>query len=205
MYIAPSSGEPLPNLNLPFKWILRRFGLFSHVWSENALKNGWKFIQIHQYYMALSRVHSTAWTYLIHFSAKTERSKVNCFGEKTGGAYWGISFFTALWIAVAAFVQWLICNNISIQVNYAPNLITKFSELHMIKYWIHLHVYISVCLHRQALFTEPFVNNGPTVHEIWKQKLQTSCKAYCLHSGGVGGVSNFHFEGSFFFNPISTK
>ena len=25
MYIAPSSGEPLPNLNLPLKWILRRF------------------------------------------------------------------------------------------------------------------------------------------------------------------------------------
>ena len=25
MYIAPSSGEPLPNINLPFKWLLRRF------------------------------------------------------------------------------------------------------------------------------------------------------------------------------------
>ena len=36
MYIAPSSGEPLPNLNLPFKWILRRFEVVSDVWSENA-------------------------------------------------------------------------------------------------------------------------------------------------------------------------
>ena len=25
MYIAPPSGVPLPNVNLPFKWILRRF------------------------------------------------------------------------------------------------------------------------------------------------------------------------------------
>ena len=25
VYIAPSNGEPLPNLNLPFKWILRKF------------------------------------------------------------------------------------------------------------------------------------------------------------------------------------
>ena len=36
MYIAPSSGEPLPNLNLPFKWILWRFEVVSDVWSENA-------------------------------------------------------------------------------------------------------------------------------------------------------------------------
>ena len=36
MYIAPSSGEPLPNLNLPFKSIERRFEVVSGVWNENA-------------------------------------------------------------------------------------------------------------------------------------------------------------------------
>ena len=36
MYIAPSSSEPLFNLNLPFKSVLQRFELFSDVWSENA-------------------------------------------------------------------------------------------------------------------------------------------------------------------------
>ena len=48
MYIAPSSGEPLLNLNLPFKWILRRFevvfsclenvALFYKI-DENSLKS----------------------------------------------------------------------------------------------------------------------------------------------------------------------
>ena len=28
MHISPSRGEPLPNLNLPFKWILSRFKIF---------------------------------------------------------------------------------------------------------------------------------------------------------------------------------
>ena len=36
MYIAPSSGETLANLNLPLKWILRRFEVVFDVWSENA-------------------------------------------------------------------------------------------------------------------------------------------------------------------------
>ena len=48
MYIAPSSGEPLPNLNFPSKWILTRFEDVSNVWSENA-KDRLKFIQIHWY------------------------------------------------------------------------------------------------------------------------------------------------------------
>ena len=36
MYIAPSSGHILFNLDLLFKWILRRFQVVSDVWSENA-------------------------------------------------------------------------------------------------------------------------------------------------------------------------
>ena len=36
MYIAPSSGHILFNLNLLFKLVLRRFEVFSDVWSENA-------------------------------------------------------------------------------------------------------------------------------------------------------------------------
>ena len=36
LHVAPSSGEPLSNLNLPFKWILGGLRLFSDVWSENA-------------------------------------------------------------------------------------------------------------------------------------------------------------------------
>ena len=36
MYIAPSSGEASPNLNLPFIGILRRFEVITDVWSENA-------------------------------------------------------------------------------------------------------------------------------------------------------------------------
>ena len=58
MYIAPSSGEPLPNLDLPFKWILRRFEvviLMSGVRMLHFLKDWWKFVQIHQSYtMALN-------------------------------------------------------------------------------------------------------------------------------------------------------
>ena len=36
MYIAPSSGEPKPNLNLPFNGFKGGSRLFSDVWSENA-------------------------------------------------------------------------------------------------------------------------------------------------------------------------
>ena len=60
MYIAPSSGEPLPNINLPIKWILRRFDvvfwcLETGVRMLHFLKDWWKSIQIHQYYtMALT-------------------------------------------------------------------------------------------------------------------------------------------------------
>ena len=36
MYIAPSSGHILLNLNLPFKLILKRFEVVSDVWSENV-------------------------------------------------------------------------------------------------------------------------------------------------------------------------
>ena len=57
MYIAPSRGHILFNLNMPFKIILlRRLRLFYDVWSEEMLhflKDLWKFIQIHQYYIGL--------------------------------------------------------------------------------------------------------------------------------------------------------
>ena len=59
MYIAPSSGELLPNFNLLFKGILRRFEVIFWClkWEcckQSCLKNLWKFIQIRQYYtMAL--------------------------------------------------------------------------------------------------------------------------------------------------------
>ena len=36
IHVAPSSGHSLMNLNVHFKLTLRRFGLFSDVWSENA-------------------------------------------------------------------------------------------------------------------------------------------------------------------------
>ena len=39
MYIAPSSGHVLLNLNLPFKLILRRFRLFSDIWSAALSEN----------------------------------------------------------------------------------------------------------------------------------------------------------------------
>ena len=57
MYIAPSSGGPLPNFNLPFKWILRRFEVVFRCLECECCTfriNWWKFIQICQYYtMAL--------------------------------------------------------------------------------------------------------------------------------------------------------
>ena len=56
MYIAPSSGKPLPDLNLPFKWILRRFEVvfWCRAWECYFLKDWWKFIQIHQYFTIMA-------------------------------------------------------------------------------------------------------------------------------------------------------
>ena len=59
MYIAPSSGEPLPNLILALNGFFGGLRLFSDVWEWEcmlqSLNDWWKFIQIHQYYtMALN-------------------------------------------------------------------------------------------------------------------------------------------------------
>ena len=62
MYIAPSSGHELLNLNLHFKLIQRRFeGFFfrSEVRMQHFLKDWWKFIQIHQYYTGWPRNNGT--------------------------------------------------------------------------------------------------------------------------------------------------
>ena len=49
MNIAPSSGNKLLNLNLPFKMILRGLRLFSDVWSQNAALFE-RFIEINKIY-----------------------------------------------------------------------------------------------------------------------------------------------------------
>ena len=46
MYITPSSGHELMNLDLPFKLILRRFEVVSDIWSENAALSE-RLIEIH--------------------------------------------------------------------------------------------------------------------------------------------------------------
>ena len=59
MYIPPSSGEPLPSVNLPFKWIVRRFEVvfWCLEWECCTFERLMKFIQIHQYYtMALTLI-----------------------------------------------------------------------------------------------------------------------------------------------------
>ena len=53
MYIAPSNGHSLLNINVPFKVILWRFEVvFYYLEWESCtfLKDWWKFIHIHQYY-----------------------------------------------------------------------------------------------------------------------------------------------------------
>ena len=83
MYIAPSSGLALLNLNLPFKLILRGgLRLFSNVWSENAalLKDWWKFIQIHQYYtMALIRFSEFSFPLLFSFTLPLGAMMSRCY------------------------------------------------------------------------------------------------------------------------------
>ena len=62
MYIAPSSGHILLNLELPFKMILRRIEvvfLMSGVRMLHFLKDWWKFIRIHQYYTVRPRKKET--------------------------------------------------------------------------------------------------------------------------------------------------
>ena len=59
--VAPSSGHILFTFNMPIKLILRRFEvvfwcLDSGVRMLHFLKDWWKFIQIHQHYMALTYI-----------------------------------------------------------------------------------------------------------------------------------------------------
>ena len=58
-YLAPSSDHSLLNLNVPLKSIIRRFEVFSDVWSENEL-----FTKIDE--NSFKSTNTILWLYLFH-------------------------------------------------------------------------------------------------------------------------------------------